>query len=108
MNRTRQRDLGTPASPLQETVEVEIDGQPAEVPAGTSILRAARESGVDIPKLMLEVKAQYVATNGLKPSDWFLSRMDFFSGFGSLISPVISSWNRRTSMASPVSRKKPL
>ena len=51
MNRTRQRDLGTPASPLEETVEVEIDGQPAEVPAGTSILRAARESGIDIPKL---------------------------------------------------------
>jgi formate dehydrogenase major subunit len=51
MNRTRQRDLGTPPSPATDTVSVEIDGQPARVGAGTSILRAARESGIDIPKL---------------------------------------------------------
>ena len=59
MNRTRQADLGTPASPATETVSIEIDGMPAEVVAGTSILRAARESGVDIPKLC--------ATDSLKP-----------------------------------------
>lgn len=51
MNRTRQIDLGTPASKSQETVQVEIDGMRATVRTGTSILRAARESGVDIPKL---------------------------------------------------------
>ena len=39
--------------------QVEIDGLPATVKAGTSILRAARESGVDIPKLC--------ATDSLKP-----------------------------------------
>ncbi len=59
MNRVRQEDLGTPASGSTETVQVEIDGLPATVEAGTSILRAARESGVDIPKLC--------ATDSLKP-----------------------------------------
>ena len=51
MNRTRQRDFGTPASASGDRVTVEIDGLPATVKAGTSILRAARESGIDIPKL---------------------------------------------------------
>ena len=59
MNRVRQEDLGTPASSSTDTVQVEIDGLPATVKAGTSILRAARESGVDIPKLC--------ATDSLKP-----------------------------------------
>jgi formate dehydrogenase major subunit len=59
MNRVRQEDLGTPASGSTDTVQVEIDGLPATVKAGTSILRAARESGVDIPKLC--------ATDSLKP-----------------------------------------
>ena len=51
MNRTRQPDLGTPASAATDTVDVVIDGMAATVPAGTSILRAARETGIDIPKL---------------------------------------------------------
>ena len=59
MNRIRQQDLGTPESPAKETITVEIDGLPATVKAGTSILRAARESGIDIPKLC--------ATDSLKP-----------------------------------------
>ena len=59
MNRVRQRDLGTPESTSTGTVAVEIDGLPATVRAGTSIMRAARESGVDIPKLC--------ATDSLKP-----------------------------------------
>ena len=51
MSKIRQADLGTPASRSTETVRIEIDGLPATVKAGTSILRAARESGVEIPKL---------------------------------------------------------
>jgi formate dehydrogenase major subunit len=51
MNKVRQADLGTPASRSRETVQIEIDGLPATVKSGSSILRAARESGVDIPKL---------------------------------------------------------
>ena len=38
-------------TPDVETVELTIDGMPVQVPAGTSIMRAAREAGFDIPKL---------------------------------------------------------
>ena len=51
MNRTRQRDFGTPAPATDATVGVTIDGHPLEVAAGTSILRAARSAGFDIPSL---------------------------------------------------------
>jgi len=59
MNPTTEPDLGTPASPLEETVTIEIDGLPATVKAGSTIMRAARESGVDVPKLC--------ATDSIKP-----------------------------------------
>ncbi len=59
MSLLKETDYGTPASPRGETVTVEIDGLPATVRAGSTILRAARESGVDIPKLC--------ATDSLKP-----------------------------------------
>jgi formate dehydrogenase major subunit len=59
MNPTTEPDLGTPASPLEETVRIEIDGLPATVKAGSTIMRAARESGVDVPKLC--------ATDSMKP-----------------------------------------
>ena len=44
-------DYGTPASQRSETVNVEIDGQQICVPAETSIMRAALEAGIDVPKL---------------------------------------------------------
>ncbi|HNP36873.1 MAG TPA: formate dehydrogenase subunit alpha [Woeseiaceae bacterium] len=54
MNRTRQTDLGTPAAkatPAATSVEIEIDGYAVSVAAGTSVLRAARTAGIDVPKL---------------------------------------------------------
>ena len=59
MSLIKDIDYGTPESPLEETVDIEIDGMPATVKAGTTILRAARESGIDIPRLC--------ATDSLKP-----------------------------------------
>lgn len=59
MNKVRQVDLGTPATAGGALIKIEIDGLPATVKAGTTILRAARETGVDIPKLC--------ATDSLKP-----------------------------------------
>lgn len=59
MNPVREPDLGTPESTREDTVNIEIDGLPATVKAGTTVLRAARESGVDIPKLC--------ASDNLKP-----------------------------------------
>ena len=46
-------DYGTPAITANgaELVDVTIDGQIVHVPAGTSIMRAARENDLDIPKL---------------------------------------------------------
>ena len=46
-----QRDLGTPAVDADSTVSVLIDGVPVDVPAGTSVMRAAALSGTSVPKL---------------------------------------------------------
>ncbi|MDH4049497.1 MAG: formate dehydrogenase subunit alpha [Gammaproteobacteria bacterium] len=59
MSLNKETDLGTPASNTGRAVKVEIDGLPATVKAGDTILRAARETGIDIPKLC--------ATDSLKP-----------------------------------------
>lgn len=34
-------------------------------------------ASVDVPKLMVEAKAQYFATNGMRLSDWLLMRLDW-------------------------------
>ncbi|HEX4277797.1 MAG TPA: formate dehydrogenase subunit alpha [Bryobacteraceae bacterium] len=44
-------DFGTPASIAHTLVTLEIDGKPVTVPAGTSLMRAAVEAGVSVPKL---------------------------------------------------------
>jgi len=44
-------DYGTPRSTATEMVTLTIDGRSVTVPAGTSIMRAAMESGIEIPKL---------------------------------------------------------
>jgi formate dehydrogenase major subunit len=44
-------DLGTPAVRGTQTVRVTIDGRAVEVPAGTSVLRAAGQAGINVPKL---------------------------------------------------------
>ncbi|HEX3942585.1 MAG TPA: formate dehydrogenase subunit alpha [Rhizomicrobium sp.] len=44
-------DFGTPASIAHILVTLEIDGKPVTVPAGTSLMRAAVEAGVSVPKL---------------------------------------------------------
>ena len=44
-------DLGTPAVAAAATVRLQVDGREVEVPAGTSVIRAAALAGVAIPKL---------------------------------------------------------
>ncbi len=44
-------DYGTPKSTSTEMVTLTIDGRQITVPAGTSIMRASREAGIDVPKL---------------------------------------------------------
>jgi len=47
----QHRDLGTPPSQGKKLVTVHIDGQPVEVPEGTTVMRAAALAGVSVPKL---------------------------------------------------------
>jgi formate dehydrogenase major subunit len=54
-----KRDFGTPERVSTEMVTLEIDGMQVTVPAGTSVMRAAAESGIGIPKLC--------ATDSLEP-----------------------------------------
>ncbi|MER8682630.1 formate dehydrogenase subunit alpha [Mesorhizobium sp. M1405] len=44
-------DYGTPASEAEQQVTLTVDGKSVTVPAGTSIMRASMEAGVEIPKL---------------------------------------------------------
>ena len=48
-------------------------------------------AGVDIPKLMVECKSQYVVTNGLRPTDWFLAHLHHFSAWGTRLHPL-ANW----------------
>ncbi len=47
----KEPDYGTPARIAETLVTLEIDGTPVTVPRGTSVMRAAVEAGVQIPKL---------------------------------------------------------
>ncbi|MEO8836298.1 MAG: formate dehydrogenase subunit alpha [Caldimonas sp.] len=44
-------DYGTPARAGEREVTIEVDGMPVTVAAGTSVMRAALEAGVAVPKL---------------------------------------------------------
>ncbi|GAA1647807.1 formate dehydrogenase subunit alpha [Nonomuraea maheshkhaliensis] len=59
MSLIKEQDYGTPARSGEATVSVEIDGKRVLVPEGTSVMRAAAECGIDIPKLC--------ATDSLEP-----------------------------------------
>src|ERR1700681_1058823 len=51
MQSIAERDFGTPKSQSVRQVSLTIDGREVTVPAGTSVLRAAAEAGLSIPKL---------------------------------------------------------
>ncbi|HUC61049.1 MAG TPA: formate dehydrogenase subunit alpha [Alphaproteobacteria bacterium] len=59
MTLIKETDYGTPARNASASVTLEIDGKPVTVPAGTSVMRAAVELGVKVPKLC--------ATDSLEP-----------------------------------------
>jgi formate dehydrogenase major subunit len=54
-----EKDFGTPRRISEQEVTLEIDGMQVTVAAGTSIMRAAAEGGVNVPKLC--------ATDSLEP-----------------------------------------
>ncbi|MDN5852678.1 MAG: formate dehydrogenase subunit alpha, partial [Actinomycetia bacterium] len=51
MSLLKEPDFGTPDRAGPPTVELTVDGVPVTVPPGTSVLRAARQAGIDIPTL---------------------------------------------------------
>src|SRR5246500_3936704 len=59
MSLIHEIDYGTPLSTAAETVKLTIDGNEVRVPAGTSIMRAAMDAGIQVPKLC--------ATDSLEP-----------------------------------------
>jgi FAD/FMN-containing dehydrogenase/Fe-S oxidoreductase len=48
-------------------------------------------AGVDIPRLMRESKAAYVAANGMPLADWAMTRLDLFGALGSSVAPL-ANW----------------
>jgi len=48
-------------------------------------------ASVDIPKLVLECKSQYVAVNGLKISDWLMARIDSLASWASQFR-LVANW----------------
>ena len=59
MTLVREIDYGTPKCEAASNVTLEIDGKVVTVPEGTSVMRAAVESGVTVPRLC--------ATDSLEP-----------------------------------------
>ena len=51
MSLVHEIDYGTPARTSAETVKLTIDGNEVVVSAGTSIMRAAMDAGIKVPKL---------------------------------------------------------
>ncbi|HUY31643.1 MAG TPA: anaerobic glycerol-3-phosphate dehydrogenase subunit C [Pirellulales bacterium] len=63
----------------------------ADLCVNCQMCRMECPAGVDIPKLMLEAKAAYVADNGLRLGDWVVTRLDLFSSLGCLVS-TFTNW----------------
>ncbi len=59
LEQLKQADLGTPRRESEREVTLDIDGVQVSVPQGTSLMRAAAEAGVMVPKLC--------ATDSLEP-----------------------------------------
>ncbi|GAB4089131.1 formate dehydrogenase subunit alpha [Hydrogenophaga soli] len=59
MSITPDIDMGTPARHSDQTVDLTIDGHAVRVPQGTSLMRAAAQVGIQVPKLC--------ATDSLEP-----------------------------------------
>ncbi|WP_433165288.1 formate dehydrogenase subunit alpha [Kribbella sp. CA-247076] len=51
MTLLKEPDYGTPARDGAATINLTVDGVTVAVPLGTSVMRAAKEAGLDIPKL---------------------------------------------------------
>jgi formate dehydrogenase major subunit len=51
MGLIQETDYGTPAAKSDKQVKLTVDGVPVTVPEGTSLMRAAMDAGIQVPKL---------------------------------------------------------
>jgi len=51
MSLIQETDYGTPKSKAEKLVTISVDGRAVTVPEGTSLMRAAMEAGIGVPKL---------------------------------------------------------
>jgi FAD/FMN-containing dehydrogenase/Fe-S oxidoreductase len=64
-----------------ETVTTEEFKDVADLCVNCHQCRMECPAKVDIPQLMVEAKAQYLSVNGMKLSDWVLTRLDWLYAF---------------------------
>ena len=63
----------------------------ADLCVNCQMCRLECPAGVDIPRMMIEAKAAFVASDGLRLGDWVLTRLDLFSALGTVLSPL-ANW----------------
>jgi anaerobic glycerol-3-phosphate dehydrogenase C subunit len=74
------RAIATGSLPVSELAKDEVKAI-ADLCVNCHQCRVECPASVDIPKLMVEAKAQYISINGLKLSDWLLVRLDLLYEF---------------------------
>lgn len=84
------RAVATGLLPPEEFTKEEAK-QVADLCVHCHMCRQDCPAGVDIPKLMLEAKAAFVANNGLQPNLWWLTRIDRISRWASRM-PRVANW----------------
>ena len=84
---------------LPETITQEEFKDVADLCVNCHQCRLECPAKVDIPQLMIEAKAQYFSVNGMKLSDWLLTRLDWlyaFSGRFPIVTNILlkARWSR--------------
>lgn len=74
-----------------ETVLQDACKEVADLCIHCHMCRIECPASVDIPKLMVEAKAEYVASNGLAVHDWLLARIDLLIRIAAR-APRLSNW----------------
>ena len=91
-----QPDAGTPLVSGADEVTVTIDGLPVSVGAGTSIMRAAYDAGIQVPKLCASDAEgkQFALLFGYACHSTTLSFYEFCGDGVDCLHPARPWWNR--------------
>ena len=88
MSLVSEIDYGTPAIKSDKTVSLTIDGFMVTVPEGTSIMRAAMQAGIKVPKL-----CAYDMVDAFGSCRLCLVEIDRSAGHTSLLHDAGSRWH---------------